>query len=216
LYVSSRRAQRRQVAWAPLAVTVVMLIALLGFLVADEAGDALARFFGIQGSSIERLDPPPGGVVPTPLPAPEDIEFLARKSTIESAARSLGFSPPLPSGSGDPVAIFEIDAFGNPVVILQYPAYDVWVARPAQALVFAKGLPAGTTLRDTSVNGYPARWISDGYHLLTFRDVMGREAAGLRRTVARNTLVWATDGAFYRIETDLPFEATLDIARTLP
>jgi hypothetical protein len=36
------------------------------------------------------------------------------------------------------------------------------------------------------------------------------------RQVDRSTLIWRTDAAFYRIETDLPMEDAIRIAETLP
>jgi len=34
--------------------------------------------------------------------------------------------------------------------------------------------------------------------------------------VGRSTLIWRTEFALYRIETDLPLEQTVEIAETLP
>jgi hypothetical protein len=62
----------------------------------------------------------------------------------------------------------------------------------------------------------PARWITGGAHLLAFRTDDGTEIEESIRTVRRNTLIWRTDHAFYRIETELPLEEAREIANTLP
>ncbi|HXH20757.1 MAG TPA: hypothetical protein VNN10_01920 [Dehalococcoidia bacterium] len=214
--LSSAPERRRAFVLAPAAIGIAALLAIVAFVAADGAGDAVARFFGVKGSSIERLPPPPEGVAPTAEPTPVGIEYLGGRTTLDAARAALNFAPPLPAGSGEPIAVYRLDVLGLPVIVLEYPSFDLWIARPGQEVIFAKGLPAGTTLHEFTLNGHGARWVSDGFHVLTFRAASGREATGFARTVTRNTLIWATDTAFYRLETSLELEAAIAIARTLP
>lgn len=80
---------------------------------------------------------------------------------------------------------------------------------------FGKGVPPGVVLRDTSVAGRPAHWIEGGPHIVRLFDDRG-DLPGSERTVARDTLIWRTDFAFYRMETTLPEAAAIRVAKTLP
>jgi hypothetical protein len=71
-------------------------------------------------------------------------------------------------------------------------------------------------LHEFQIKGHDAAWISGGSHIVRFVDGNGTPVAGSQRTVGRNTLVWSTDAANYRIETDLPEEESIAIAQSLP
>ena len=102
---------------------------------------AIASFFGVEGSKVERLPTPAPGETPTPLPAPTDLPSSARPASIEEAAAALGFDPALPSGAGDPQSVYLVDYSGEPVAILRYPDFDLWQAPPHGASSSARVPP---------------------------------------------------------------------------
>jgi hypothetical protein len=198
---------------AAAAVAAVVVIAGAALAVPGSRS-AIAEFFGIEGSRIERLPAPPPGATATPLPRAEDIRGVATPLTLSDVPAFGGVDPALPDGYGEPSAIYGFD-FAIQFIVLQYPEFDLWEGRPDGATV-EKGLPEGTLLEDTTVNGVPARWVSEGSHVVRFVDDTGAVVAGSQRTVDRNTLIWRTEYAFYRIETGLPLEDALEIAESLP
>jgi hypothetical protein len=64
------------------------------------------------------------------------------------------------------------------------------------------------------VGPFDARWLT-GEHLVYYT-LNGQFVEGSQRTVIRNTLVWRTPTAFYRLETSMRLDEALQIARTLP
>lgn len=197
------------------AALVVAAITAAAVLAVPGSRSAVADFFGIQGSEVDVLPTPAPGTTPTPLPTPVGIEEIARPSTLADAGRAAGLEPALPAGAGEPEAVWLVRFIETDAVVLEYAEFDLWEST-LPAGFFQKGLPDGTTLRDHTVNGVPARWISGGTHIVRFIGANGREAAGSQRTVERNTMIWRSAYAFYRLETDLPFEEALRIAESLP
>jgi hypothetical protein len=194
------------------AAGVVGAVSVAAVLALPASRSAVADFFGIEGERIERLPTPPPGTTATPLPTATGIEQLATPVALEAAAARAGFEPALVRGDA-PAAAYVLD-YGGPVVVLQYERYDLWQSR-AMGL-FEKGLPAEALLREFTIDGDPAAWISGGHHIVRYIDASGAEVAGSQRTVARNTLVWSTAASHYRIETDLSQEEAVAIAETLP
>jgi hypothetical protein len=176
--------------------------------------EAVGEFFGIEGSDVAPLPTPPPDATATPLPAAQEITAVGTPLLISDIPKFGGVDPVFPDGYGEPAAVYGFD-YAVQFIVLQYPGFDLWEGRPDGETV-EKGLPEGTLLQETTVNGVPARWVSDGSHIVRFLDDTGREVHGSQRTVDRNTLIWRTDYAFYRIETDLPLEEALTIAESLP
>jgi hypothetical protein len=201
-----------RLALAAVAADVAIGAAIV--LAAPSTRSAIAEFFGIEGSRIERLPTPLPGVTPTPLPDARSLDVVATPLTLATAAGYAGFEPALPDGYDAPVAVYGLD-YATQFVVLHYAEFDLWQGRPDGETAL-KGLPDGTLLEDTTANGVPARWISGGSHIVRALDREGREVAGTLRTVERNTLVWRTAFALYRLETDGALDAARRIAESLP
>lgn len=177
--------------------------------------EAIADFFGIEGSRIERLPTPAPGTTPTPFPTPADISAIATPISIGDATQRLGFAPALPSGQ-QPSVVYVAPFIGpEPFVVLHFDRFDLWEGHLDEGYL-NKAFAGATVLTDLTINGQPARWLSGGGHIVTFVDRDGNEIAASQRTVDRNTLVWRTPYAFYRIETDLSLDEIVAIAKTLP
>jgi len=200
---------------APFAALIVAAALTMVFAVPGSR-EAVADFFGIEGSKVEPLPTPRPGETPTPLPTPVGIEAIATPASRTVAAATLGFAPAVPAGEGAPIETYLMEYIERDVVVLHYERFDLWEARLEETEFFAKGLPEGATVRDVVVDGRPARWISGGNHLVRFVGPDGREVVGSQRTVERNTLIWRTEYALYRLETDLPEAEAIRLAESLP
>jgi hypothetical protein len=195
------------------AITAVVLALFGASLAVPASRSAIAELFGIEGAKIERLPTPTGGATATPLPAPADIGAYARPSSLADVQTAIGFAPALAPGAGDPqVFVARYPAEG--VVILRYGGFDLWEMR-ARDIFLGKGLPEGVVSVDTAVSGHPARWIEGGPHIAYLYDERGA-IPGSERTVTRDTLIWRTDFALYRLETTLPMADAIRIAESLP
>src|SRR3990172_3332758 len=211
-------ARERRPAWAlPALAAAISLVAAAGAsLAVPGSREAIADFFGIEGSKLEPLPRPPVGTTPTPFPTPQDIDSGAVPSSLEQA-RTRAFDPALP-GRQQPDAVYLVQYGVATGVILRFADFDLWEVDGDGAFEggFGKGAPAGVTITDTTVNGHPARWIGGGPHFVEYYDADGHRVSETARTVERNTLIWRTDFALYRLETDLSLEDALAIAESLP
>jgi hypothetical protein len=189
-------------AFAALVVAAVLAI--------PASRSAVAAFFGIEGSTVERLPTAASGT-PTPFPTPAEVQAIATPLSLVEARALVDFEPAFPS-IGAPQQIYTPD-WGAPVLILHYDDFDLWETSQGG---FGKGLPEGTLLQDVTVRGRPARWLSGASHIVTFTDAAGNELVVSQRTVDRNTLVWRGESLLYRIETDLPLAEAMRIAESLP
>jgi hypothetical protein len=209
-------AQRRPAfAFAMVAAAGALFAAVLA-LSFPASRSAIADFFGVEGSKVERLPTPPSGVTPTPFPPASDLPRDARPASLSEIAQALGFAPALPDGHGVPEEAFLVDYDGETVSILRYAEFDLWQTRPRSNISFGKGLPGSVILLEITVSDEPAYFIEGGAHIVAVFDEAGREIPGSERTVERNTLIFSTGRAFYRIETDLTRLDALRIAETLP
>lgn len=199
-------------AFAPLGALGVAAAVMVALLVLPNSRSAVADFFGIKGSHIDIL---PTAVAPTPLPAPQDIDANAVPSSIEPAAVLAGFSPELADGEA-PLSVYTVSYGVEHGVILRYPEFDLWEVGDGRFEgYFDKGVPSDVVVTDLIVAGVPGTWITGGPHFVLYHDGTD-DGQGEPRTVERNTLIWRTDTALYRLETMLPLEAALDIAESLP
>ena len=198
-----------------LAAIAVVALAVAITLAVPASRSAIAEFFGVEGSKIERLPTPAAGVTPTPFPTPGDLTSIATRVTIEEAERRIGFRPALPRDAGEPEGVYvKTYRDGEIVAIVHYGAFDLWEMR-ARDVTFGKGVPEGVAIRDTAVGGRPAYWIEGGPHTVRLFDQYG-DVPGSERTVTRDTLIWRTDFAFYRLETTLSQVEAIRVAETLP
>ncbi len=199
-------------AFAPLAALGVAAGVILAVFVVPTSRSAVADFFGIEGSRIDIL---PTATAPTPFPTPQDIDANAVPSTIEQAAVLAGFSPALLEGTS-PSRVYTVSYGAEHGVILRYPEFDLWqVGEGSFEGYFDKGVPSDVVVTDLIVAGVPGTWITGGPHFVLYHNGTD-DGQGEPRTVERNTLIWRTDAALYRIETLLPIEEALAIADTLP
>ena len=197
------------------ALAIVALAVVAAALAVPSSRSAIAELFGIEGSRIERLPTPAPGVTPTPLPTPGDLTSIATRVSLDEAERRAGFRPALPRDAGEPDGVYvKTYREGETVAIVSYAAFDVWEMRP-RAVFFGKGLPDGVIAVDTTVGGRPARWIEGGPHIARLFDESDT-IPGSERTVARDTLIWRTDFALYRMETTLQLADAIRVAETLP
>ncbi|MBI5283918.1 MAG: hypothetical protein HY874_02385 [Chloroflexi bacterium] len=209
----ARRARMPRVVLAAMAVGVLAAIAIA--LAVPSSRSALAEFFGIDGLRIERLPGPVPGVTPTPLPAPGDLPSIAERVSLAEAERRAAFRATLPPGASGVARVYvKTYSESDTVIILHYAAFDLWEARPRDVF-FHKGLPEGVVALDATVGGQQAKWIESGPHVALVFDTNGA-IPGSERTVARDTLIWRTEFALYRMETTLPLAEAIRVAETLP
>ena len=199
--------------------TIAGAVALFGAMIAvsvPSSRSAIADFFGIEGSEIEILPSPPPGTTATPFPTPADLPRAAIAFPLEDLDRAVEFDVALADGEV-PRRTSVVTYAEAHVAILQYYGFDLWEAQLDSGLVAGKGVPPGVRVEEFMLrDSVPARWITGGAHLLAFRTADGTEVEESIRTVRRSTLIWRTDHAFYRIETDLPREDAVRIANSLP
>ena len=206
-------------AWRPalLAAAALLAVAFAIVLAVPSSRSAVAELFGVKGSKIVTPPTPVAGTTPTPFPNAVGIEHMAQPVTLEQARELLGFAPPQPPGAGTPDGAYAVNYFNTTIaIVLRYPAYDLWLAQLGDGIVFQKTIDLATRIDTPLVNGYQSNWLSGGTHIVTYIGADGREATGAQRTVTRNTLVWRSDTAFYRLETDLAEPDALSVAMSLP
>lgn len=179
--------------------------------------EAIADFFGIEGSRIERLPTSAPGVASTPFPTPRVVDDLATPVALDDITAAAGFEPALPLAR-TPERAYVAHYGAIPAVIISYSDFDLWQVRANGDFegLFQKGVPTDTQILDVAVGGRPARWITGGPHLVGFYDGQRALVEGSIRTVARSTLIWRTDVALYRIETSLALDEATSIAESLP
>lgn len=205
-------ARPARLAWLAAAATV----AAAAFAVAvPSSRNAIADFFGIEGSQVELLPTPPPGVTPTPFPPEAPLEDIGTLVSLEEAERLVGFALALPRNER-PDAAFIVRYGDQIVAVLRFERFDLWEARLEPFAHFGKGAPSGVTVEDTLVAGRPARWVSGGTHFMQYVDASGSPVEESLRTVERNTLIWNDGATFFRMETDLPLPDALTIAESLP
>jgi hypothetical protein len=198
-----------------LAALLLLLIVAAAAIATSTDEDAIARFFGIEGSRIEPLSEA-GATAVAVQATPAGIDALARPVALDDYTK-FGISITLPRAT-DELRQAYIVAYGDQnVAVLHYDRFDLWQAQLAQDAYFDKGLVSSDfELRDVVVGRQPGRWLAKGPHTVRFVDGRGTEVPGSARVVERNTLIWRTPAAFYRIETDLALAEALRIAETLP
>jgi len=201
-----------------LATATIVLAAASGVTLAvPSSRSAVADFFGIEGSKIEILPTPAGGLTPTPFPTPSEIDPNAVASSLEKAALAAGFEPALPRDE-DPERVYTVQYGNSTALILRYDNFDLWEIRTDGSFdgTFGKGGGPGSTIRDLNVNGLPARWVAGGPHFVRYIDAQGNIDESTERIVGRDTLIWRTEFALYRMETTLLLADAVGVAEALP
>lgn len=201
---------------AAVAIAAVVLIAALVVGVSRDARDAVADFLGlaVEGEEIRVLPSPAPGVTETPFPPPVPLEEIGTPVAPDEAARLMGFEPASPAGAGAPSAIYLIQYFDVPVLVLDYERFDLW---ESDLGVFQKFTKDVEQIEELTINGRPAYLIRGGPHIVRFVNAEGVVAAGSIRTVLAETLVWKGATTNYRLEFDaLSRNEAIALAESLP
>src|SRR5215218_1007310 len=128
----------------PVFIAVVLLLLVLGAaLIATPSRDAIARFFGVQGSTIQRL---PAGAPLTPYPCPASLDTQATPVALAEVADAA--RPSVPDALLQP---YVVTYRGQRVVILHYDRFDLWQTQLPITATFGKLVPPEAVVRDVMV-----------------------------------------------------------------
>ena len=174
---------------------------------------AVAKFFHIQGSKIERLPTARPGETPTPFPTPVGLLYDTRRVDLADAERIVRFRPLLPSDSGQPDTTYILSYGDEPIVVLHYDRFDLWESRAVG--FFGKGVPGDQIIDRLTIRGRDAMFIREGNHIVQYFNASGTPVEGSARTVDRSTMVWNDGTTFFRLETDLPEADAVKILESL-
>ncbi len=204
--------------WRPsFALAAVLIAVLVAAFAAAPSREAIGRFFGVEGSKIEVQPTALPGTTATALPTvPAGTYQGLRPVALEELRGLMPFPVALPRTDKVLRQAYHVSYGGQPVAVLSYESFDLWQTQLRQEAFFAKGIPPDAILIETEVQGDTATWLSGPPHMVTYYASPNQAIQQSLRTVERNTLIWRTDAAFYRIETDLPMEGAIRIAETLP
>lgn len=178
--------------------------------------------------SSESIPTPMATLRPTPIPS-----HLAGGTTLAEARHRVNFAillPTYPEGIGEPDEVYvqELYSSSDVQVILVYRVRPDLAFQPLVETdtlftlyqfrtqgIFMKVVRSGTRLAELTVDGAKAFWLQGDFHLLKYRDASGQERVEMERVVKDNTLAWEVGDVTYRLETSLPLEEALKIARSL-
>jgi hypothetical protein len=192
-----------------------MLLIAVAALIVTPSREAIGRFFGVQGSRIEVVPTAAPGETPAPT-VPAGTYRGLQPVTIDEVRGLSALRVVEPRTSSPPRQAYVVSYAGQPVVVLSYESFDLWQTQLPQEALFGKMVEPDSILIETDVNGVPATWLSGSPHVVEFYLNPATRIPSSARIVERSTLIWRTDAAFYRIETDLPLEEAIRIAETLP
>jgi len=200
--------------WA-VVLAAVVLAALAATLAIPDARSALLRVLHIGGEQIELVDELPP--VP-PQPAEIDLDLaLGIRATLEQARREAGFDLHELDTEPDRVYLGGRGTvwflYGTPASVRLLVAQTPRV-RIDETLIVKKLVPSGTQVEQVSVAGERGFYLGGSPHLLLLLDESGdviEESARL----ARNVLVWESNGVAYRLEGEFTREEALRLAQSL-
>jgi len=209
------------------AVAIAAAVALLASGVValfPGARHAVADFLGLRG---ERFT-----VVPSLSPSPAPLGTALQLGEVTTVAGAQGKVP-------FPIAVPTDTSLGSPVVYLGFSFPDGVVSlvyRPGRELpavgtsgvgmlltefrgrvdqkFIQKFIDAGTEIEAVTVDGAPGYWISGGAHEIVYLDPDGVPISNTLR-LAGNVLVWQRGDVTLRIESSLPLDQALAIARSV-
>jgi Domain of unknown function (DUF4367) len=218
----------RRTGWRRLAVVGLAAVLLAAAVLVASPGtrEAVARRLGLRGIDVQLGGPPPPTVTTTPGTR-LDLG-LGDRVTLEEARRRVDFPVLVPSGLGQPDAVFVDEAVpAGGRVDLVYRARPGLPASPftdAGMLVTQfKGQPTPEFLKKVTrmgvveavtVGGEPGYWFSGEPHFFTYIDAAGRFREEQTR-LAGNTLIWQRGDLTLRLEGELPKEEAIRIAESM-
>jgi hypothetical protein len=207
--------------WPALGLTLLAaVLVLVAALAISPTRDAIARFFGVEGSKIEFLPTPLPGETATPFPTAVQSLTPDLRSVpgveLDRLPELAGFTAALPAVPEQRIETNLLFYGRDAVVVHAYPDFDLWQSRIEGFASFGKQVRPEGTVENVEVGSVPGRWLTGAEHVVSYTDRNGAHIPASQRIVDRNTLIWRTDAFFYRIETDLSLEEALRIAKTLP
>lgn len=209
-------------AWVAVAVLILLVSGLL-FMPSVRA--ALVEWLQIGAVRIWLVEPTSTplvetkGEVVTPSARSSVLELRSER-TLEDAQAELDFEvrlPAYPPDLGKPDHVF-LERVNGPFVILVWTKAEdpnqvelVLYQMGPGVLVTKGGDPA---LRETTVQGRPAVWLSGEHYLFDHSSIFGQ-----RRIIDQEVLIWTENvggvEVTYRLETDLAQEEAVRIAESL-
>lgn len=184
---------------------------------------AVADFLGIGGVEIVVTESPP------PARIADELD-LGAPTTLADAVDEVDFEISLPAALGEPDEVYIGDLFPGSIVSFVYAAgpdlpkspetqvgllLSEFRARIDAAVIEKSVFEGATSIDPVDVNGTLGYWIEGEPHAINFIGPDGTFIAQEPR-LAGNTLVWATKGVTYRLESALTKQRALEIARSVP
>jgi hypothetical protein len=178
------------------AVAVAALAAAIGIAFAvPPARSAILRFLGLEGVTIIRVEKLP--------PAASRVAVVGQPTTLDGAARRLGFRALLPD-IGAPEAVY-LDPTDQAVLLLYGKPVRLRLEETRLG-VFGKIITIQQQVDRVTVNGNPGVWFS-GTHVVD--DFFSQPR------LAGSALIWERDGLTLRLEGRFTKAEALRIARSV-
>jgi hypothetical protein len=208
--IEPRSPSRRPPRWA-LAAALVVLAALAATLAIPPARSAFLRVLHLGGAEISIVDE-----VPAVTPQLNLDLALGQRISLATARRGAGFQ--LRELDEAPNAVYRSERgtiwflYGRPSKVRLLVAQTRGGFDPD--LMFKKLAAPDTHVRIVDVNGSRGAYISGRPHLVMLLDRDGEPIAESTR-LARNVLIWASDGVAFRLEGRFSETRALELARAL-
>ena len=219
-YAATKTFQKQRLAWA----LVVILAVAAGLLAVPPVRAQFLEFLQVGAVRINLVAPAESPAT-TPLPDQRtpaasllpDIQAIAGETDLHTAQERVPFPirlPAYPTDLGEPDRIFLQDMAGPLVVLVWMEPHQPDLVRISLHLIapgsYAVGKSSPRTIEITEVNGKTAVW-AEGPYILNLKN----GAVDNYRLIDGHVLIWEDDDLTYRLETHLPLEEAVRIARSL-
>jgi hypothetical protein len=210
----------RRLRWVPVTAAVVLVVASI-LLLSPGAREAVADLLGVAGIEV-RFDADVEPAVGAQLDLGEVVTFDEAKSAVDfdlAVIDSIGqpdaiYLSPRPS-DGRVTMVWEGDetlpAAGDTDVGLIYSQFELDLAENE---LFVKSVRPDNGVGAVDIAGILGLWIDGAPHVITYEDAAGNVVEEETR-LAGNVLMWERAGVTHRIETTLPREQALALARSV-
>jgi hypothetical protein len=210
--IQPRQARRQQPRRWVLALALVVLASLAATLAIPDARSALLRILHIGGERIQFVDE-----LPT-VPPVVDLDFaLGERVSLQEARSRVGFDLRELEEAPDRVYLGDRGTvwflYGTPERVRLLVA-QTRLLSVDEVLILKKLAGPDTRVEEVAVDGAPAYFLSGEPHLVLLLDERGEVVEESAR-LARNVLVWESDGVAYRLEGDFDSEEALRLAGQL-